>query len=188
VTTEANTLHNIYRNIEAYPEPTRTETKNLIRRYVKSVVKDEWPQLAEARQNNQTHELLAGINGVILTFNPKNNGELVLHQETMRRLSEYRGLRHDRILGGKPKLDASMWITLLGGTILNLVYLCFLNVPNFRRHAFLLSFFSAFIGLIFFLLVEYNYPFTEPAAIGPEPFQQLLEYWKIDVIPAPSGK
>jgi hypothetical protein len=44
--------------------------------------------------------LLNRIKALILTFNPSNNGELVLHQETLRQLSEYSGLRHNRIIGG----------------------------------------------------------------------------------------
>jgi hypothetical protein len=31
---------------------------------------------------------------------------------------------------------------------------------------------------MFYLLLVYNYPFTGPAAISSEPYQQLLTYWK----------
>jgi heme/copper-type cytochrome/quinol oxidase subunit 2 len=42
---EANSLHNIYRNLEAYPEPLHTHAKNLILQYVQVVFKDELPKL-----------------------------------------------------------------------------------------------------------------------------------------------
>ena len=133
---------------------------------------------------NTAHHLWARICGLILTFNPRNNGELVLHQETMRKVSEYRELRHDRIMGGSPKLGSPMWIILIGGTILFLLYLCFFDVPSFSHHAFMLGALAIFLGLVFYLLVLYNFPFDEPTAISADAFKKLLDYWKIDVIPS----
>ncbi len=184
VAREANSLHNIYRNLEAYPEPVRDQSCNLIRQYVQVVIRDEWPKLAHARQDDNAHQLLNRINALILTFNPRNNGELVLHQETMRQLSEYRGLRHDRLIGGRPNLTPPIWLTLIGGTFLYLLFLCFLDIPDKRHHAVMIGSLAAFLGLVYFLLVMYNYPFTEPGAISPDPFKDLLVYWRLDVIPA----
>jgi hypothetical protein len=188
VATEANTLNSIYRNLEAYPEPLGTESRMMIRRYVKRVISDEWPKLAQAREDETAHQLLGQINRKILTFQPRNSGELVLHQETMKSLGEYRGMRHDRLVGGKPKLRAPMWVTLIMGTILYIMYVCFLDVPDFRRHAFMVGTLAALIAVVFYLLLVYNYPFTEPGAIDAGAFQDLLEYWKNDILPAQAVK
>lgn len=183
---EATTLNNIYRNLEAYPEPISTQSRTLIRQYVQTVIRDEWPKLSTVRENDNAHHLIARVNAVILTFNPRSNSELVLHQETMRQLSAYRGLRHDRIIGGKPNLTPPIWLTLIGGTVLYLLYLCFFSVPDIRRYALMIGALAAFLGLIYYLLVLYNYPFTEPGAISPEPFQKLLDFWKIDDLTSPA--
>jgi hypothetical protein len=188
VAEEANTLNTIYRNLEAYPEPLGTEARMMIRLYVKRVISDEWPKLARAQQDETAHLLLARINRKILTFQPRNNGELVLHQETMKSISEYRGMRHNRLVGGKPKLRAPMWVTLIMGTILYILYVCFLDVPDYRRHAFMVGTLAALIAVVFYLLLVYNYPFTEPGAIDSGLFQDLLEYWKNDILPAQTVK
>jgi hypothetical protein len=185
---EANSLHNIYRNMEEYPEPVRTEAKILIRRYVQVVIKDEWPKLAQARQDDNAHQLLNRIKALILTFNPRNNGELVLHQETVRQLSEYSGLRHNRIIGGRHNLTPPIWLTLIGGTVLYLLFLCFLDIPDERHHAVMIASLAAFLGLVYFLLITYNYPFTPPGAISADSFKELLGYWKLDIVPLPPAK
>jgi len=185
---EANALHNIYSNLSAYPEPVRTQSKDLIRQYVQVVINDEWSQLAQAKQDDNARKLLYRINVLILTFNPRNNGELVRHQETMRELAEYRGLRHDRIIGGRPNLTPPIWVTLIGGTILYMLYICFFAVPDARLHAIMIGFLAAFLGLCYYLLVVYNYPFTEPGAVSSDAFKDLLEYWKLDVISVPPVK
>lgn len=180
VLSEANSLHNVYRNLGAYPEPIRSEMHALIRDYVRRVIKDEWPKQSQARQDETAHKLITCINDRILTFIPRDNREMALHQETLRIVSEYRGLRHDRIIGGRPNLTPSMWITLIGGTVLFLIFLCFFDIPCFKHHAFMIGMFGAFVALVYCLLIVYNYPFTAPGAISSEPFQNLLEYWKLE--------
>ena len=177
---EANSLHNVYRNLGAYPEPFRSETKALIRQYVQCVITDEWPKQALAQQDETAHKLITHINAMILSFYPRDNREMAVHQETLSIVSGYRGLRHDRIIGGRPNITPSMWITLVGGTLLYLVFLCFFDIPCFKHHAFMIGMFGAFVALVYCLLIVYNYPFSEPDAISSEPFQHLLEYWKLE--------
>ena len=177
---EANSLHNVYRNLGAYPESFRLEIQERIRQYVQCVIKDEWPKQAQALQDENAHKLITHINAVILSFYPRDNREMALHQETLKIVSEYRGLRHDRIIGGRPNITLSMWITLVGGTILYLVFLCFFDIPCFKHHAFMIGMFGAFVALVYCLLIVYNFPFTDPGAISSEPFQNLLEYWKLE--------
>jgi hypothetical protein len=177
---EADSLHNVYRNLGAYPEPFRSEMQKLIKQYVRRVIQDEWPKQAKALQDETAHELITHINAAILSFYPRDNREMVLHQETLRNVSQYRGLRHDRIIGGRPNLTSSMWITLVGGTILYLIYLCFFDITCFKHHAFMIGMFGAFVALVYCLLIVYNFPFSAPGAISSEPFQNLLEYWKLE--------
>ncbi len=186
VSREANSLHSIYRNLEAYPEPVSGQAKQLIRQYVQVVINDEWPKLAQAQQDQNAHRLMNRINALILKFDPHTNSELVLHQETMRQLSEYRGHRHNRIIGGKPNLTPPIWLTLIGGTLLYLLFLCFLDVPDERHHAMMIGSLAAFLALVYYLLIMYNFPFTPPVAVSPTPFTDLLQYWKLDGIAAPS--
>jgi len=178
---EANALHSIYSNLGAYPEPYSTVTRDKIRQYITQVTGVEWPKLSDAKEDETARRMITEISTEIYSFNPQNSKHLVLHAETTRRMSEYMGLRHDRLLGAKPNLTSPMWITLIGGTLLFLIYLCFFSVPSYLHHAFMISFLAAFIGLVFCLLILYNYPFTEPAAVGHEPLDNLLEFWKSDL-------
>jgi hypothetical protein len=177
---EANCLHNVYRTMSAYPEPFRSHVHTMIRKYVQRVINDEWPKQSNGFQDESAHRLITDINADILSFFPHNNREMILQQESLRIVNEYRGLRHNRMMGGRPNITPPMWITLIGGTILYLIFLCFFDIPCFRHHAFMIGMFGAFVALVYCLLIVYNSPFTAPGAISPEPFQNLIEYWKIE--------
>jgi len=65
-----------------------------------------------------------------------------------------------------------------------LLYLCFFDLPSFLHHAIMVGALAMLLGLVFYLLVLYNYPFDEPSAVSAEAFRKLLDYWKIDVLPS----
>jgi uncharacterized MnhB-related membrane protein len=71
-----------------------------------------------------------------------------------------------------------MWIALICGAFILIVYSCFFVVPRFGHHVVMISVLGAALGLMFYLLLAYNYPLTGPAAVGSAPYQQLLTYWK----------
>lgn len=177
---EANCLHNLYRNLSSYPGPFHLEMHALIQKYVHFVINDEWSKQAQGIQDDAAHRLITDINTAILSFHPQDNREMALHLETLKIVTEYRSLRHDRIIGGRPNLTLPMWITLVGGTLLHLIFLCFFDIPCFRHHAFMIAMYGAFVALVYCLLVVYNFPFSSPSEITSEPFQKLIEYWKID--------
>src|SRR4249919_368721 len=43
VSSEASSLAALYRDVTAYPEPQRTELKNLLRDYTRYVIEEAWP-------------------------------------------------------------------------------------------------------------------------------------------------
>ena len=75
---EANSLHNIYRNLEAYPEPVKTQSKNLIRQYVQVVINDE-SVCPLPEHDDHSHLLLNRIKALILTLIPERR-QTGLHQ------------------------------------------------------------------------------------------------------------
>jgi hypothetical protein len=52
-------------------------------------------------------------------------------------------------------------------------------------HALMISLLALILGLIFFLILSYNTPFSGPNAIGPDEFYRVLELWKTDSLKSP---
>jgi hypothetical protein len=53
-------------------------------------------------------------------------------------------------------------------------------MPGMRQHLIMISLLSISIGLIFFLILSYNTPFSGPNAISPQALSKALELWQID--------
>jgi len=181
VSNEANVLHNVYRNLEPYPPEVRDPCRAKLKDYVNRVVAVEWPLVEQGLQDPGAHRLITDVNKLLLAYSPATLGELPRHGETLGLVTQYRGLRHDRIRGGLPYLDRTMWTALVLGAGIYIVYSSFFRVENRRAYTVMMATLGAALGLVFYMLVLYNFVFDGPGGIRPDPFRELTEkYWLID--------
>ncbi len=178
VSREAHVLHNIHRNLESYPQRISEPVRAIMHDYVIQVINHEWQTTAEGKSDEAATQMLYKFGAMLTAYRIVDIGEIPLHSETLRLIAEHRSLTRDRIKGGEPCLEPPMWIALICGALIFIAYSCFFVVPRFRNHVIMISVLGTALGLMFYLLLVYNYPFTGPAAIGSEPYRQLLTYWK----------
>ncbi|WP_306597924.1 hypothetical protein [Geothrix sp. 21YS21S-2] len=175
---EANALHNLYQNLEGYPPEFRDPIRAELKAYVRQVIDKEWTRITDGDQDPETNRMIAHLGLAFTTYKPAALGDLPLHQQQLQQLALCRSLRHDRIEGGETYLDASMWISLGMGSLILLAFSCLLNMGSLRQHHLMHATLGASLGLVFFLLLVYNYPFLGPGAISPAPLRMLLErFW-----------
>ena len=177
---EATTLTTIYRNLDAFQPEFRNKSAGLLTSYVKKVITKEWPSMATHQFDDQNFTDFHQFQLMLLQHNPSNNAELIAQQEELRLISEYYKLRLDRITSSKSALDYSMILTLGLGAFIFILYQCLHAIPNMRFHILMISLLSIVLGLIFFLIICYNTPFSGPNAIYPNEFYRILELWNVD--------
>lgn len=98
----------------------------------------------------------------------------------LRLLESSRALRHDRIKSGTPYLDDTMWLSLLLGSGILLVFSGLLTQPSRLQHHLMHGCLGASIGLMFYLMSIYNWPFYGPGSVPPDALRALPDrYWVI---------
>ena len=178
---EATTLTTIYRSLDAFqPELKETSTK-LLTNYVQNVINKEWPMMSKGQFDDQYFADFHQFQLLMLRHIPLNNAELIAQQEEVRLISEYYKLRLDRITSSKAALDYSMFLTLCLGAFVYIFYQSLYAMPQRRHHILMISLLAFSLGLIFFLILSYNTPFSGSNAIQPVEFNKILELWKSDL-------
>lgn len=185
VVQEATTLTTIYRNLDAFQPGIRDAGAKLLKTYVGNVIAVEWPSMATKQFDDHNFTNFHQFQLLILHHNPINNAELVTQQEELRLISEYYKLRLDRITSSRAALDSSMVLTLGLGAFIFIFYQSLYSIPKMRHHILMISLLSLVLGLIFFLILSYNTPFSGPNAIQPNEFHKILELWKTDALKLP---
>ena len=178
VSQEANVLHNIYRSLDTYPPAFRDPVQAELKVYVNRVVAVEWDKMSASGQDPLARDLFNQLNEQITAYRPATQGEGPLQQLMLQLVTQSRSLRHDRLKGAEPYLDKAMWVSLDLGCSILLFFSCILSMNNSRQHYLLNGVLGASMGLVFFLLLVYNFPMQGPGSITPEPLQVLpQQFW-----------
>lgn len=175
---EAYSLNSIYRVLVAYPPDIRSHEEALLTKYVEGVIEKEWPLMRADKFEITTDKILKEFTEFLLLYNPKNNGELVAHQEELRLVSEYRQLRLHRIWASKYDIVSPINTCLAICAFLLMLHFSLYSMPNKKYHTTMILFLSTSIALLFYLIYEYHTPFHGLNAIEPKAFIRILESWK----------
>jgi len=181
VVQEATTLTTIYRSLDAFQPALKETSTKLLKNYVKNVITKEWPLMSKGQFDDQYFIDFHQFQLLMLRHIPLNNAELIAQQEELRLISEYYKLRLERITSSKSALDYSMVLTLCLSAFAYIFYQSLYVMPQRRHHILMISLLAFVLGLIFFLILSYNTPFSGSNAIQPVEFNKILELWKSDL-------
>ncbi len=174
VSKEAATIGVLYRDLAGYPEPLCTDMRRLLRAYTVFTVEEAWPAQQRGKALVDTGHRLTGIQRLMLSYNPPNNGQMAAHMEAMRKFNEVLDLRRQRLDHINDSLPGVLWIVVLVGGALTIAISYFFWIEDVRFHLLLLSMLSLFIGLMIFLIAALDYPFRGQVSISPDSYRTIL--------------
>ncbi len=173
---EATNLAALYRDVTGYPEPIRSQLQAELREYTDQVIHKAWPQMAKGETPAAGVEYMNRFQEILIAFEPRTDGQKLLHGEALRAYNEFiqaRRLRLDAVNTGLPPV---MWAVVIVGAFIGLSASFFFKVEDARLqgiHALLLS---IFIGLVIFMIFAMDRPFRGDLALGPGPYQLIYEH------------
>ena len=173
---EANCVVELYRSTEAFLPALKQDTRNLLEAYIHSVLNEEWKTLAKSELNPHTIEISKMIWQVYSGYAPKTAAEQVFLQESIRKLYELRECRAQRLQDSKIGIYPLLWFVLLVGEVATVFSFAFFteHIKSKLLAAFL---FGALVGLIFFTILLFDFPFTGQLTVSPDALRQVLLYW-----------
>jgi hypothetical protein len=132
----------------------------------------EWKVMKDGKEDPVSRKLFTRFNRAILAFKPTPD-EVPMHTEMMRLVSNLRALRSDRLDASEPFLDFSMCLSLIVSAATYVLYSCFYHTENQRAYRVMIGFLGVALGLVFYMLLNYNEVFNGSILVSPRPFQEL---------------
>jgi hypothetical protein len=149
---EAASVVALYRNLNGYPEPTRTALIDVLRRYVDEETGPGWGEQRRDLASTPGVRLVDELSRGLLTFRPdRQAGEDILHQETLRTFGEFVERRRTGIQAGATSIPAILWSAVLIGAVLNVFVLWLFDLSR-TTHLVLGGVLTAFIGLVIYMM------------------------------------
>lgn len=171
---EAGYLAQLYRDAEVFNQSDKDTIRQTIRNYVRSVVHDEWPAMANGEPSDKTSYLLNDVWRAYYATRPADEKELAWYSTSISTLNSLVNARLTRLIGSRESLGAEMWTLLLLGGVVMMSFNWFFGLERFVAHLLIASVLAASTAFLLFLIYSLDTAFLGRISIEPEAFDKIL--------------
>jgi hypothetical protein len=176
---EGSLAKNLYRQIKACPDTAKVSAiKKEYLHYINLVIEDEFPKMNLGQQSERTIESFAKVFDLVEAIKPNDTLIQAKAQFMLQSLNDLATNRSLRLLAGESEIPTTMWLILLMGGLITAVLSALLSVENLRYHLFVNGLMGAFIGLLFFLIIILDHPFSGSIKVEPTGYKGILKIEK----------
>jgi uncharacterized protein DUF4239 len=174
---EATRASALLRDASAFDAATRQRVRQRVLDYVQVVIEDEWDSLASGDPSRSAvrafDSLWAEYAGV-----PERRPEAeTMYRESISRLNELGEYRELRVFASQATMFTPMWILLVAGFVVCMVFTYMFRMDSLATHAFAVGSIAALVGFVLFLIFALQHPFAGEIEISPDPFRHVLADW-----------
>ncbi|HYP17506.1 MAG TPA: DUF4239 domain-containing protein [Opitutus sp.] len=175
VSQEAAAVAALYRTVDGYPEPMRSELTDMLRDYTRQIIDVSWPEIQRGIVPLGGHAFVIEFQRKLVAFQPQTEGQITLHREALYRYNqmiEFRRLRLDCV---EWRLPTILWVVVLAGSLMSFVLTWLLVVENETLHNVLTAIMAVLLGLLIYFLLTLDLPFEGQHSVGPDSFELIYE-------------
>jgi len=173
VSSEANNLGSLYRNITLLPEPTRSELNKELLAYEDAVINKEFPAMEYGGESKEVKDIIIKIFNTIARYQSLLDKESVVFNGIYKDFNEMLDCRRLRLIASTEEIPSVLWLTLIAGTIAVVFFSYYFHIEHFKTHIIFTIVIGAIIGLTLFLVFVLEHPFQDPWKISPEVFSKM---------------
>ena len=173
---EASALAVLYRDVNAYPEPTRSVVRDEIRTYTDQIIHKSWPLMRQGRIPTEGVKNIDQLQETLVAFEPVTEAQKVLALETLAsfdRMMEARRLRLDSV---ERRLPGVMWMVIILGAFISLFSAYFFPVLDARVHRAQICLLATFIALVIFMILALDRPYRGDLGLKATPYEIVYEH------------
>jgi len=175
VSHEASALASLYRDVSGYPDSIRNGLQEELRGYTEYVIKEAWPLQKQGIVAKGGVKWMNEFQVQLVSFEPHTEGQKLLHGETLRAYNHMIEARRLRLDAVQTRLSGVLWGVIFFGALISLVTTAFFRVEDVRLHGTLVALVAAFVGMIIFMILAYDRPFSGDLGVGPDSYQLVYD-------------
>jgi hypothetical protein len=170
---EATALESLFKLGSAFSEPMSTRLDAAVMQYTRTVVYDEWPQMA--RKNYKSDKIGAHkLWSVVLSYHPADTREQLLMDKSIDELKEISETRSQRLLFYDDDLPSVVWIVIYLGCLITIGFGYFFGGHVFSAQMTMCLLFSILLGMTILAILELAHPYQGTVVISDQPFRYAL--------------
>jgi hypothetical protein len=172
---EANEITDIYRLALALPDPTGGTIRSLAEQYAHAAIDQEWPAMARGETSPEILREADAMWAAATHFEAATDHDRLLQDQMLTHLGDFNDNRRLRELAARTDLPQIMWVLLIGGAVVTVVFTYFFSTPNPRAQYVMTAMYTASIAFVLVLVGLLRHPFAGSVHVTPEAFETSLE-------------
>jgi hypothetical protein len=174
---EAVAISDLLRDSEGLPPAVRPAIQQSLIAYINDVVNDEFPRMRRGEPIEQQSDHLTRVWQSFLQVQPVTEREISFYRESITRLDDLGSARKSRISSSQSEIPGEMWVMLLGGGAVMLIFTYLFGTPDLVLHGVLIALAGALLAFVLYLIFAMEHPFVGTIAVGSDPYLHALETW-----------
>jgi hypothetical protein len=171
---EAGSVSALYAGMNSYPEPIRSDVKEMLRDYVLFTVYKDWPAHKQGQILNGGSNRMDAIRQKLATYEPDTVARQLIHGQTIAGFGQLTEARQQRLNGVTTRIPAILWNAMLIGAALNLIIIIMLRI-KIIPHLILGALSAFFLFVVLLVIVVLDHPLRGETGLDPEGFEQVWE-------------
>ncbi len=174
--TEASLVQSVYQLVDGLTGPEMPGMRADVMAYADTVVRAEWPAQAAGRPVAEDEAHLDHLTDTALHLRPDNIADGDLHTLLLRDLTELGAARRDRLFAARTPIPAILWVVLIAGGSITVVFASFLGSSNLALHLVMSSLLAVSGALVLLVILALSNPYRGDLRISARPFQQVIAH------------
>jgi hypothetical protein len=175
---EAVAISDLLRDSEGLPAPARPMIQQTLIAYTKDVVDDEYPRMRRGEPIEQQSEHLTQVWKSYLQVEPVTQAEISFYRQSITKLDDLGSARKTRISSGQSEIPGELWVLLLGGGLVMLVFTYMFAASDVIIHSLLIALAGSLLAFVLYLIFAMEHPFVGSIAVPVDPYVHVLDAWQ----------
>jgi hypothetical protein len=172
---EAAILGSMYRMVDNYPEPTRSQLQLDLKGYTRFIIDEAWPLQQRGEIPQAAIAKVVKMQRNISAFEPKTQSQIILHTDALHKFDELTQLGRLRLQSINTGLPAVLWWVVFLGAGLNIFLACLVVFENLRAHIILSAVLAAMMALLICMTIAMDNPFRGEFSVSSDAFQGVYD-------------
>jgi hypothetical protein len=176
VAQEAGAAATIYRLSQGMGDKTGAEIRGATTNYLRLAIADDWPAMDRGTMgaSKSARRALDAIYAALLTSEPAERGGNPVVAELLHQLDLVTQARRARLIAAEGNVPDVVWIVLIGGAAVTVVFTFFFGTRNLRVQIMMTGLLSLVVFSELWTIIAIESPFTGVVKVAPTALADVL--------------
>lgn len=176
---EANSISTVFRDAGLLKDTVkgRSLQKNLLQ-YDELIATKEWKTMekGDMYMGHKIHAakeifpVIRSMMKILKEYETEDTKDDAVFSDLLQNYNKMQECRRIRLLNAGKEIPVLLWLVILAGTVITLIFTFFFHFENFLTKAIFTSLIAVMMALTMFLIYYLNHPFNDKG-VTPEPFE-----------------